>query len=110
MVPMLNLSLITDDTRIGVLCKTLDQFEMLLNAVKTQRPDIDCELHLSFTESNYANKAYFLNYNRSKRLQCGSLDVVHDLGLTYFQFNELWEDDLPEFEENQTGILSLLGL
>lgn len=107
---VLDLSLISDDKKVGVLCETLGQFEMLLDAIKIQRPDIDCEVHREMTEFNYANKVYYLNYMNSRRLQHGSRVTVRDLGLSYVQFNELWHEDLPDISVNQTGILSLLGV
>lgn len=107
---VLNLGLIQDDRSIGVLCETLDQFEVLLDAIKTQRPDVDCELHLEKTASNYANKVYYLNYCNNRVLQMGNPAEVHILRLTYFRFEELWIEDLPDISVNKKGIMSLLGV
>lgn len=107
---MLNLGLIQDDRNIGVLCETLAQFEVLIESIKTQRQDIDCELHLEKTASNYANKVYYLNYHNSGVLQMGNPDKVHTLGLSYCRFEELWIDDLPDISVNEAGVFHLLGV
>lgn len=108
---MLNLSAINDDTKVGVFCETLSQVEMLIDAVKTQRQDINTgDWPRDLKESTHANRAYYLNYRGSKRLQHGKPDVVRDIGLSYLHFEELWMEDLPDIEVDQIGILSLLGL
>lgn len=108
---VLNLSAIKDDTKVGVFCETLSQVEMLIDAVKAQRPDINIgDWPKDLKEGMHANRVYYLNYRGNKRLQHGRPDVVRDMGLLYLQFEELWMEDLPDIEVDQTGILSLLGL
>ena len=107
---VLNLSAISDDSKIGVLCETLSQVEMLIDAVKTQRPDIDTgDWHKDLNKGTHTNRAYYLNYNKSKRLMHGDPAGVRSIGLSYIGFDDLWQDDLPEFRANQADILSLLG-
>lgn len=108
---MLNLSAIPDDMKFGVLCETLSQVEMLIDAVKTQRPDVTIRIRPEELRVDvHANRAYYLNYRGDRLLQHGNPSVVRGLGLSYLRFEELWVDDLPDIEGNQTGILSLLGL
>ena len=110
-MPVLNLSVIPDDRKVGVLCETLGQVEMLIDAVRSQRSDVDVgDWCRELKKSKHANRVYFLNYCGSKSLQHGRPAEIKALGLRSISFDELWWNDLPEFEENQTGILSLLGL
>ena len=108
---MLNLCIISDDKKQGVLCESLDQVRELVEAIKSQRPDIDIgDWTTELKESKHANRVYLLNYCGHKRLQHGRVSDIKTLGLSYLQFHELLMYDLPEIDANQTDILSLLGL
>lgn len=107
---VLDFGVITDETKVGILCTTLGQAEMLIDAVKIQRPDINTgDWPKLLRSETHANRAYFLNYRNSKRLQHGDPKHLPD-GLTYIPFEALLMDDFPNIDANKTGILSLLGL
>ena len=108
-MPVLNLDLIVDEAKTGILCTSEGQITALVAELKLQRPDIDVSAW-SRNNDRYVGDVFFLNYSGSKMLQRGSMSTVKNLGLGFIPFEELMQQDLPEINANETGILSLLGL
>lgn len=107
-MPVLNLDLIVDEGKTGILCSSEGQIAALISELKLQRPDIDVS---AWDRNNhkYVGDVFFLNYAGAKCLQRGSMSTVKNLGLGFIPFEELIQQDLPDINANETGILSLLG-
>lgn len=112
MTYVLNLGVIASDQWQAIHCRTLDEAQRLLDAVKEQRPDIytgNWESILS--DKKYEDKAFMLSYCGCKRLKYGSVSHLKSEGIEIIPFEALlYSFNLPEIKANQTGILSLLGL
>ena len=110
---MIDLSRIPDDRRWGVFCETEQELRELVDAIKSQRKDVDLGLFanpLNLAETKYHGKAFFLNYARSKRLQYGDLGQL-PVSLITMKFEELLcAQDLPDIDASQLETLSMLGL
>lgn len=106
-MPVLNLDLIVDEENTGILCTSEGQITALVAELKLQRPDIDVS-GWGRNNDRYVGDVFFLNYSGSKILQRGSMSTVKYLGLGFIPFEELMQQDLPDINANETGILSFL--
>lgn len=114
MISMIDLSRIVDDTKCGVICETEGELRMFVDAIKSQREDIDIgsfeDSDKKMSESYYHGKAYFLNYKNGKYLQYGNPKSL-PAGLYAIPLSELLSvQDLPDINVDQTQALSMLGL
>lgn len=109
---MLDLGVITSDQWQAIHCRTLEEAQCLLDAVKEQRPDINIgSWKPVLVDKKYEDKAFILSYCGCKRLKFGSVSYLKSEGIEIIPFETLLHCiNLPEVEPNQTGILSLLGL
>lgn len=109
---VLDLRIIASDQMQAVHCRTLEEAQCLLDAVREQRPDIytgNWETVLS--DKKYEDRAFILSYCGCKRLKFGSASFLESEGIEIIPFDVLlYSFNLPEIEANQNGILSLLGL
>ena len=109
---MIDLSRIPDDKTWGVICENEDDLVEFVEAIKTQRKDVDIGSFRNKTklsESFYHGKAYFLNYSNSHRLQHGEPRSLPG-GLITMTIHQLRVCvDLPEIQADQVESLSLFG-
>lgn len=114
MTNMIDLSRIVDDTKCGVICETEGELRMFVDAIKSQRKDIDIgsfkNSDRKMSESYYHGKAYFLNFKNTKYLQYGNPKSLPE-GLYAIPISDLLSvQDLPDINADQTQALSMLGL
>lgn len=109
---VLDLGAIASDQWQAVHCRTLEEAQRFLDAVKEQRPDIGTKSwEPILVDSKYEDKAFMLSYCGCKSLKFGSVSHLKSEGIEIIPFEALlYSFELPEVEANQTGILSLLGL
>lgn len=110
---IIDLSRIPDDKWYGVICNSELELRTFVEAIKTQRSDIDIGSFSDkrkLAERRYHGKAYFLNYLGSKHLQTGDPAGL-PRELRTMSFDELLvAPELPDIDFNQLEALSLLGL
>mgnify|MGYP003289269122 CR=1 FL=1 len=109
---LINLGVIASDQWQAVHCRTIEEAQRLLDAVREQRPDIDTRTwEPVLVDKKYEDAAFMLSYFGCKRLKFGSVSYLKSQGVEIIPFESLlYSFELPEVEVNQTGILSLLGL
>jgi hypothetical protein len=110
---MLELSRIPDDRLWGVICNTEQELKDFVEAVKSQRSDIDIGSfgnQSTLAMERYHGKAYFLNYLGSRHLQQGTpVGLPRDLSTMSFE-ELLIAPELPDIDTDQIEALSMLGL
>lgn len=110
---MINLSRIPDDKSWGVICNTEQELREFVEAIKSQRPDIQIGSFRNsskLSEEYYHGKAYFLNYRDSHNLQHGLPGNLPE-NLHTLTFDELLTaPELPDIDANLLESLSTLGL
>lgn len=109
---MLDLNIIINDEKQAIHCRTLEEAQQLLDAVRKQRTDINTySWESTLVNKKYEDKAFMLSYCGCKSLKFGSVPNLRSQGIEIIPFEMLSRYfDLPEVEANQTGILSLLGV
>lgn len=112
MTLVIDLSKITDDEKQAVHCRTIEEAQIFLDAVRVQRTDIGTtHWERTLTSKKYEGKAFMLSYTGCKQLRYGEAFDLKRQGIEIIPFEALLRSfDLPEIDANQTGILSLLGL